>query len=65
MLAVARPQLSPMQDRCSGNEGVANLQAVTLAILTEIIASLAACLIVDRDTKKRTKELRSRLMLAR
>jgi hypothetical protein len=38
---------------------------VTLTVLTEIIASLAPCLIVDRGTKKSTKELRSRLMLAR
>ncbi len=54
-----------MQDGRSGNQGVTNLQAVTLTVLTEIIASLAACLIVDRGAEKSTKELRSRLMLAR
>jgi len=54
-----------MQDGRSGNQGVTNLQAVTFTVLAEIITSLAASLIVDRGAKKRAKELRSRLMLAR
>jgi hypothetical protein len=54
-----------IQNRRSGYQRVTYLQAVTLAILTEIIAGLAACLKVDGRAEKSAKKFCQCLVFAR
>ncbi len=65
VLAIPGPQLRAIDYCGCGDQGVAYLQAMTPAILPEIIASLAACFIVNRRAKEGAKELHSSLVLAR
>jgi hypothetical protein len=65
MLPIACPKPGAIQHGSRSYQGIAQFETVTLAILPEIVASLASNFSVDWNTNQRPKKVGHGLMLRR